>query len=148
MCVLINKSELYCLHRKNSNNMILAGLWFGKAHPVFNTFMKPIRETLLRLEQRSNLFIIIIKNFCYYKGIKLRLPNGNTILTKGFMLSGVYDIPAKCDALGFANFRGEYACTRCLNPGKLIRTAKGKKGINYSINYSHQLNFRGKSTRI
>ena len=110
--------------------MILAGLWFGKSHPVFNTFMKPIRETLLQLEQRGmfNLHVIIISIFLlYYKGTKLLLPNGKTILTKGFLLSGVYDIPAKCDAMGMVNFRTQYACTRCLNPGKIIRTARGKK---------------------
>ena len=38
------------------------------------------------------------------------------------VLSGVYDIPAKNDVLGFVSHRGEFACTRCLHPGKVIKT--------------------------
>ena len=48
-----------------------------------------------------------------------------SIHVKAVMISGVYDIPAKSDVLGFGSHRGEYACTRCLHPGKVIQTGRG-----------------------
>lgn len=60
------------------------------------------------------------------QGVHLTLANGEKVLTRAYVLSGVYDIPAKSDALGFVNHRGQYACTRCLNPGKVLRTERGK----------------------
>ena len=110
--------------------MVLAGLWFGQQHPVFNTFMKPIREVLLKLE-RDGKYKIYEQRTCGYLlrhnniGLTLTLPNGSTILTKAFMLFGVYDIPAKSDVVGTVNHRSQYACTRCLHPGKVIKTVKG-----------------------
>lgn len=61
---------------------------------------------------------------CTYTGITVTLHNGKAIKTKALLISGVYDIPAKSDALGFVNHRGQYACTRCLHPGKVIKTVK------------------------
>lgn len=31
--------------------MVLAGIWYGKEHPVFNTFMMPIVDILKKLEK-------------------------------------------------------------------------------------------------
>ena len=59
------------------------------------------------------------------QGTYLTLPNGETILSKAYVLSEVYDIPVKSNTLGFVNHRAQYACTRCLNPGKVLRIEKG-----------------------
>ena len=112
--------------------MILAGIWFGQQHPPLNTFMEPISKELHALEQTGITLnsldkccaITNIINFII-QGAYLTLTNGEKIHTKAFVLSGVYDVPAKSDALGFVNHRGKYACTRCLNPGKVLRTEKG-----------------------
>ena len=50
--------------------MILPGLWFGKGHPVVNTFMKPIAEVLKQLEISGTCncffkFLMNIFNFRY-----------------------------------------------------------------------------------
>ena len=41
------------------------------------------------------------------------------------VLSGIYDIPAKNDVLGLVNHRGQFACSCCLHPGKVIRSKNG-----------------------
>lgn len=42
------------------------------------------------------------------------------------LLYGVYDIPAKNMVSGFVGHNGEYSCTRCLHPGKVLKTDKGQ----------------------
>ena len=41
------------------------------------------------------------------------------------VLSGIYDIPAKNDVLGLVSHRGQFACSRCLHPGKVVKTTEG-----------------------
>lgn len=40
--------------------MILAGIWFGKAHPPINTFMAPLKESLLSLETTGEQAMLTI----------------------------------------------------------------------------------------
>ena len=103
--------------------MIIAGMWFGETHPVITTFMGPLRKTLKTLETSGTL--------CFFINLFF-LPKGLTISTKSKLftvtatvLTGVYDIPAKNDVLGLVSHRGQFACSRCLHPGKVITTAKG-----------------------
>ena len=55
----------------------------------------------------------------------MKLPNQDKLLVKATVISAVFDIPAKSDALGLGNHRGKYACSRCQHPGKLLRTERG-----------------------
>ena len=48
---------------------------------------------------------------------------------RALLISGVYDIPAKSDVLGFGSHSGPYACTKCLHPGEVIRTTKGMQNV-------------------
>ena len=50
----------FILHRKSPENMILVGVWFGSSHPPVNTFMKPIKESLLALETSGMCIIILL----------------------------------------------------------------------------------------
>lgn len=63
------------------------------------------------------LFIIFI-------GIKVKLSQ-RTLNIKVVLLSGVYDIPAKNLVCGFVGHNGQYACTRCVHPGKVLVTNRG-----------------------
>ena len=70
-----------------------------------------------------NLLICEI-SFNFVVGININLGQ-SSICVKAILLTGVYDIPAKSDVLGFGSHRGPYACTKCLHPGEVIRTQKG-----------------------
>ena len=37
-------------------NIILAGVWYGASHPPINTFMQPLKESLLALETSGNVY--------------------------------------------------------------------------------------------
>ena len=39
-------------------------------------------------------------------GVSVELPNKEKVLVKATVLSGVFDIPAKCDALGLVGHTG------------------------------------------
>ena len=41
---------LMYIFSKRTENMLIAGLWFGQQHPVMNTFMEPIKHMLWSLE--------------------------------------------------------------------------------------------------
>ena len=102
--------------------------------------MKPIKDSLLSLETSGICIIIIVFsvysfllygkvliwfNLTIVVGIDVNLGH-SSICVKAILLTGVYDIPAKSDVLGFGSHRGPYPCTKCLHPGEVIRTQRGK----------------------
>ena len=103
--------------------MILAAVWFGKQHPPINTIMQPLKDSLLSLESSGTLFTYLCT--WLFLGVFVRTNHSGPLYVRAILISGVYDIPAKSDVLGFGSHRGSYACTKCLQPGKVIKTAKG-----------------------
>jgi len=45
--------------------------------------------------------------------------------TKGFLICGTADLPAKSLVLNCNQFNGEFSCMRCLHPGQTFKTQKG-----------------------
>lgn len=89
--------------RMNSENVLMAGLWYGKK-PAMNLLLTPIIESLNRF---STL------------GISITTPEGLvTIRTK--LVMGVFDLPAKSAVLCAKQFNGKHGCSVCLHPGTLV----------------------------
>lgn len=85
----------------------------------------------------------------------MKLPNTEEILVKGAVISGVFDIPAKSDAMGLVNHRAQHACSRCLHPGEIIQTVRGiarymvhacMHSHNYVMLYNYRWKFESVST--
>ena len=104
--VYLKINELPVRMRCKMRNRLLAGIWFGEAHPTVNTFLKPIYATLLKL---------------YNDGVSLDSPD----VGRGILLSNTSDLPAKAMLLNMISHNGFYSCAKCLQPGKTTRTGKG-----------------------
>ena len=105
-------NELPFTDRLKQENMLLAGLWYGKLKPAMHTYLEPFAIALRDLETT---------------GIQVQPSSSLTPITvKVLLLLGTCDKPAKCMVQNFTQFNGEYGCSRCLNPGNNIKT--GKRG--------------------
>lgn len=89
--------------------MILCGLWFGESNPFMSIFTKLLMKSLKILE--SN-------------GIHYEVDN-EKICTKGFLIFGTADLPAKSIVLNCNQLNGQFSCMSCLHPGETYRTQKG-----------------------
>lgn len=96
-------NELSYKKRVKKENIILAGLWFGKKKPKANTFLAPFHTKMGDFYQNGHMF---------------NRPNGQPILVKGVVLCGTCDMPAKSTFLRIKQFNGYYSCPRCLQRGE------------------------------
>ena len=53
--------------------------------------------------------------------------NGQPFVSRGVLLAGSMDLPAKAEAQGFTHHNGHCGCPFCLNPGLNVSTASKKK---------------------
>ena len=90
----IPKNKRFCI-----NNIIIAGISVGESKPNFDIFLEPIINELKELELGIN-----IEN----KFIRF------------FVLTGVYDKPARADLLNIINSNGFNSCLKCLQVGTSI----------------------------
>ena len=51
-------SMLFINIRRQVNNLVMGGLWFGEHKPVMGTFLKPFQEALSRLEIQGILSFV------------------------------------------------------------------------------------------
>ncbi|KAK3932636.1 2-hydroxyacyl-CoA lyase [Frankliniella fusca] len=91
------------LDRVKKENIILAGIWFGKREPKPNTFLKPFHT---RMEEFKR------------DGYLLQRPDGPPVRVRGIVLCGTGDMPAKSLFLRIKQFNGSYGCPRCLHKGE------------------------------
>ncbi|KAK3920619.1 Dynein heavy chain 10, axonemal [Frankliniella fusca] len=96
-------NELSYKKRVKKENIILAGLWFGKKKPKANTFLQPFHTKMVDFYQNGHIF---------------NRPDGHPILVKGVVLCGTCDMPAKSTFLRIKQFNGFYSCPRCLQRGE------------------------------
>ena len=101
-------NELPFKVRKQRENMILCGLWFGDTKPFMPNFTEPLLKSLDVLE----------------KGITVSV-NNVTEICCGFLLSLTADLPAKSAIMNTIQFNGKYSCFKCLQKGKTYKSAKG-----------------------
>lgn len=119
-------NELPFIDRLKQENMLLAGLWYGKVKPAMHTYLEPFAIALRDLETT---------------GIQVHPPASITPVTlKVILLLGTCDKPAKCMVQNFMQFNGEYGCSRCLNPGKNIKI--GKSGHTHVYPFETNISLR------
>ena len=105
--IFLSINELPFGMRKQQENMLLCGLWFGKSKPNVRYF-QPLHESLKTLE----------------RGIDIPVKD-NIIKVKGFLICLSCDIPARSLVLNTNQHNGEYSCIKCVQPGDNYRTEKG-----------------------
>lgn len=76
--VLMTINESPYKVRMMRENMILAGLWFGKQKTSMSTLLKPFKQTMLE----------------FYKGIEIISADRGSFVCRGFLLAGTTDLPA------------------------------------------------------
>ena len=104
-------NELAPQKRWCSDNVMLAGLWFGPDKPNVLTFLKPFTESMSKL----------------HKGIELYSPDIKaSFVCRGMLLCGTCDLPAKAMVYNMNQFNGYYGCSHCLQSGKSLKT--GQRG--------------------
>lgn len=93
------------LNRFLKENMILCGLWFGESKAIYEYFYKTAYE--------------ISQNFstCKCWNFQYEVEN-EKICTKGFLICGTADLPAKSEILNCNQFNGQFSCMSCLHPGE------------------------------
>lgn len=105
-------NELPLHKRWSSNNIILAGLWFGPQKPNMMTYLQPFNETISHL---------------YSKGVEVYSPDiKSSFICHAMLLCGTCDLPAKAMVYNMTQFNGKYGCSHCLQSGTQL--AVGARG--------------------
>jgi hypothetical protein len=60
----------------------------------------------------------------FNSGVQLEY-NGKYINVCAILLSGIFDLPAKCIVQEFVQFNGQFGCSFCEEGGKLLTTERG-----------------------
>ncbi|KAH3841159.1 uncharacterized protein LOC127880246 [Dreissena polymorpha] len=107
--VFLMINELPFKYRRQSENMLFAGLWFGDGKPFMGTFFRPIHSNLKKLED---------------EGLNITVC-GNDILCKAFLICSTADLPAKSTLLNMNQFNGAFSCLQCCNKGETFKTPGG-----------------------
>lgn len=108
-CVI---NELSFAERTKRENMIFAGLWFGDSKPSMLTFLKPLCDTLNKIEK---------------DGILVQFAGApEPFVCKVLTIAGTCDLPAKALVLNSVQFNGHFGCLKCEQPGQTVKT--GERG--------------------
>ncbi|MES9883288.1 MAG: DUF1258 domain-containing protein, partial [Sedimenticola sp.] len=110
--IFLMVNELPYKMRKNQNDMLLCGLWYGQNKPLIHLFCQPLHQAMMELE----------------KGVELKLTNGSTSETvpvRVFLFCLSCDTPARSLMLNMNQHNGEFACPKCLQKGCNHRTSAG-----------------------
>jgi len=69
------------------------------------------------------------------EGFPVTLANGKKVVSRGVILTGVMDTPAKADCQYFTHHNGKYGCPFCLNPGEHVDSLSSKNGKVHVYSY-------------
>lgn len=86
----------------NTQNFVLAGLWYGSKKPPMHLLLKPIMQKLDQL---------------YTLGVAIQTPHG-LITYRAKLELAIFDLPAKASVLCAKQFNGKYGCSVCLHCGE------------------------------
>jgi hypothetical protein len=101
-------NELPFKLRKQSENMVFCGLWFGDVKPFMATFSQPLHKSLKKLEEDG-----------------ISITNGEENITcKAFLICITADLPARSILLNMNQFNGAFCCVYCLEKGRTFQTKK------------------------
>lgn len=118
-------NELSYKNRVKKQNIILAGIWFGKRKPKVNTFLTPFHSEMSKF---------------YRDGYMMEVPDRPPILVKGVLLCGTCDLPAKCAFLRLKQYNGFWGCNRCLDKGQQFEEGSNVHVYPYSEDIQPRIN--------
>lgn len=107
--IFIAINEIPLCQRFARDNMVLAGIWQGKASPPFLQYMNAFGEEMCSL---------------YEGGIPVSVGGSLTSVKLGIFL-GIVDLQAKGYILNMTMHNGESGCSTCEEPGKTVKQGKG-----------------------
>jgi hypothetical protein len=119
--VFLMINELPYTQRRKSDNMVLAGLWFGKGKPLMMSFFKPFHTSLHSMETL---------------GVDVEsLHTGQTqaFNCKGYLICGTSDLPARACMCNMNQYNGNTSCIKCEQPGQNCKTTSGINSGNVRI---------------
>lgn len=96
-------NELHPSERFRAENMMLAGLWFGKSSPEMSAFLKPLSDELKSMETN---------------GVR-RVINGEEVSCPVYTIMCVCDSVAKPKLQNIVQFNGYFGCGYCYQRGVL-----------------------------
>lgn len=64
----------------------------------------------------------------FYTGTTFQLPNERIIKSKVYLISGVFDLPAKSLVLEEIQYNGFCGCSYCVEAGKTVKTKEDGRG--------------------
>ncbi|XP_034245517.1 uncharacterized protein LOC117647730 [Thrips palmi] len=120
-------NELKYSQRTRKENIILAGIWFGKSKPNPNLFLQPISQSLLSLEN---------------DGVDVSLHNGENINVKGKLIGAVADMPAKSLFMRLNQYNGAFSCFYCMAEGARFDLGNRNHNTLQVFPYSREINLR------
>jgi len=103
-------NELPPSHRFSRNNLILAGIWQGKGNPPFLHYMYSFACSIEKL---------------YYEGFAITPPNSSKVTVRLSVICASVDLQAKAYIANMSMHNGEYGCSTCEEPGKVVKKGKG-----------------------
>ncbi|WAR15739.1 PGBD4-like protein [Mya arenaria] len=99
-------NELPAQERFKQENILSAGLWFGKSKPSMSCFLKPFHDSLNRFRDI---------------GYEINCKHCSSITkVKGVLLCGTCDLPATCMLMNMTQFNGKYGCPQCKQEGEVV----------------------------
>ena len=107
--IFIAINEIPLCQRFARENMVLVGIWQGKASPPFLQYMNAFGEEMCSL---------------YEHGIPVRIGDSLINVKLGIFL-GIVDLQAKGYILNMTMHNGESGCCTCEEPGRTVKQGKG-----------------------
>ena len=104
---------------KRKDYTILHSLWYGKQRPHMSTFLKPFVEDLSAL---------------YSDGFKWTDKHGIIHITRCIPLLATVDSVARASLQGIKQFNGEFGCSFCIHPGKVVPKGNGTTRVYPLVN--------------
>ncbi|XP_013380319.1 uncharacterized protein LOC106151541 [Lingula anatina] len=109
--LFLSINELPYHDRLKPENLLFAGLWYGKSKPSMSVYLEPFYESLKKLRE---------------EGISVNCEHcAKSFVVKGILLCGTCDLPAKCLMMNMAQFNGRFGCPKCKQEGVVVKTGKG-----------------------
>ncbi|XP_062599997.1 uncharacterized protein LOC134261585 [Saccostrea cucullata] len=102
-------NELPFKLRMFKENMLMAGLWFGRNKPVMGTYLSPFLDCFKKL----------------HEGIQCFSPFRGNFTCSGYLLCGTADLPARSLVCNGVQYNGSYSCWKCLQKGETSKRGKG-----------------------
>lgn len=100
--------------------MIFAGLWYGDSKPSMATFLRPLSDTLSKLEEDGLL-------------VQLAEAASEPFVCKVLTIAGKYDLPAKALVLNSVQYNRKFGCQKCEQSGKTVKT--GERGRVHAFSF-------------